>query len=307
MSPGSNVIEDLKSRGYMARIVPADRLADLREDIEAGRRDGLYDDELYGAYLRHFVFGPPAELRDAKSLVVMATAQSPVRFTFHDGQREVAVTVPPTYLHARETDRKAQETLAELLAPAGYRVAPAILPKKLLAVRSGLAAYGRNNVTYVAGLGSFHRLSAFYTDMPCGGDEWHELAMLDRCGQCRLCQALCPAGAIGPDRFLLRAERCIVFHNEKPSDVPFPAWMDPAWHNSLVGCMLCQGKCPENRGAAQACREGATFSADETKLLLAGTAIGQLPASLAEKLEAHDLADLLEVMPRNLGVLLGLV
>jgi epoxyqueuosine reductase len=37
---------------------------------------------------------------------------------------------------------------------------------KRLAVRSGLARYGRNNVTYVEGMGSFLELSASLTDMP---------------------------------------------------------------------------------------------------------------------------------------------
>jgi len=38
-----------------------------------------------------------------------------------------------------------------------------IVPIDRLAVRGGLATYGRNNVTYVPGMGSFHRLSAFYS------------------------------------------------------------------------------------------------------------------------------------------------
>jgi epoxyqueuosine reductase len=284
-------------------VVPVDRLADLREGIEAGRRNGLYDESLYREYLSAFVFGPPAELRDARSIIVIATPQTHVSFTFdHDGGKVMAV-VPATYLHGRETDRKAQETLAGLLAPAGYHVAPAILPKKLLAVRSGLAAYGRNNVTYVDGLGSFHRLSAFYSDMPCDGDEWHELRLLDRCEKCRLCHTLCPTGAIARDRFLLHAERCIVFHNEKPWTEPFPSWLDPAWHNCLVGCLLCQAKCPENRAVAGNCRKGAEFTSGETELVLAGTPLDRMPASLAKKLEAFDLASLLEVLPRNLKAL----
>ena len=135
--------------------------------------------------------------------------------------------------------------------------------KSFLAVRSGLAAYGRNNVTYVTGLGSFHRLSAFYSDMPCDGDEWHELRLLDRCVKCRLCHRLCPTGAIARDRFLLHAERCIVFHNEKPWTVPFPAWLDPAWHNCLVGCLLCQAKCPENRDRCRDLSDGCGFTAGD--------------------------------------------
>jgi epoxyqueuosine reductase len=303
MSQNARLIQELERAGYRARIVSADRLADLRENIEAGRRAGLYDEDLYREYLGGFVYGPPADLPGARSIIVIATPQRHVSFTFaRDGGKLTAV-VPATYLHSRETDRKAQETLAGLLAPAGYRVAPTILPKKLLAVRSGLAAYGRNNVTYVPGLGSFHRLSAFFSDMPCDGDEWHEPAMMGRCDKCSLCYTMCPTGAIEPDRFLLHAERCIVFHNEKPWTVSFPSWLDPSWHNCLVGCLLCQSKCPENRDLAGVCQEGATFSPDETELLLSGMPLDRLPAPLAKKLEEYDLASMLEVFPRNLKAL----
>ncbi|HEY3273523.1 MAG TPA: 4Fe-4S double cluster binding domain-containing protein [Methanocella sp.] len=303
MSPNRKLLDDLGGHGYAARIVSLDHLADLREDIEAGRRNGLYDDGLYREYLGSFVFGPPQELREARSIVIMAVRQLPVQFSFEGRGKSMTALVPPTYLHGSETDRKARETLAGLVAQGGYRVAPAVLPKKLLAVRSGLAAYGRNNVTYVPGMGSFHRLSAFYTDMPCDGDEWHELTMLDRCGKCRLCYTLCPTGAIEKSRFLLHAGRCIVFHNEKPGTVPFPSWLDPSWHNCLVGCMHCQRSCPENLGRINLFADGCVFNAEETGLILAGTPPDRLPASLAKKLEAHDLAGMLDILPRNLAVL----
>jgi epoxyqueuosine reductase len=290
----------------VAQIVSIDRLADLREDIEAGRRNGLYDDDLYREYLGGFVFGPPAGLKDVRSVVVLAVGQPQVRFTFCRDGKAMAVIVPPTYLHAPETDRKAGETLAALLARAGYRAAPAVLPKKLLAVRSGLATYGRNNVTYVPGLGSFHRLSAFYTDMPCDADQWHELAMLDSCGKCRLCYTLCPTGAIDKGRFLVHAERCIVFHNEKPATVPFPSWLDSSWHNCLVGCIRCQRLCPENRDRINLFADGCVFDQEETDLILTGTPLDRLPVSLAKKLEAHDLAGLLDLLPRNLAALFNI-
>jgi epoxyqueuosine reductase len=303
MSHKEWLIQGLEERGYAARIVPIDHLADLRNDIESGRRKGLYDDDLYREYLSGFVFGPPQGMPGARSIIVMAVRQLPVQFTFDWNGKPLTALVPPTYLHARETDQKAEETLAELLVPGGYRAAPAVLPKKLLAVRSGLATYGRNNITYVPGMGSFHRLSAFYSDMPADGDSWHELAMPDRCGKCRLCYKLCPTGAIEKSRFLIHAERCIVFHNEKPGTVPFPQRLDSSWHNCLVGCMHCQRLCPENRDRMNLFAGGCDFNAEETELILAGTPPDHLPASLAKKLEAHDLAGMLDLLPRNLAAL----
>jgi epoxyqueuosine reductase len=197
----------------------------------------------------------------------------------------------------------------EILEPAGYRVAKAVLPKKLLAVRSGLAAYGKNNITYVHGLGSFHRLVVFYSDLPCdpsagSGDDWREPEMMERCEKCIACLRHCPAGAITSERFLLHAERCITFHNEQPSDVPFPAWFDASWHNCLVGCLHCQSICPENRDFLAWVEEGAEFSSEETTLLVEGVPLDQLPAETIRKLEQSDLVGLLDSLPRNLQLLL---
>jgi hypothetical protein len=50
--------------------------------------------------------------------------------------------------------------------------------------------------------------------------------------------------------------------------------------------------------------EGARFSEEETRLLLTGVPAAELPAALAEKLGRWDLLELLDLLPRNLAVLL---
>jgi epoxyqueuosine reductase len=304
MSPNAGLLLELEHRGYAARVVPVERLADLRESIEAAYRDHLIDEGLWKEYLSGFAFAPPDSLEGARSVIVASSRQPPVRFTFSWEGKRVPAIVPPTYLHWRRTDGEVQACLEDILGREGYRVAAAVLPKKLLAVRSGLAVYGRNNITYVPGMGSFHRLAAFYSDMPCETDGWTGLRAMERCEVCRACLASCPADAIGDDRFLLRAERCITFHNEKPGQTPFPGWLDPAWHNCLVGCMRCQMVCPENRGQLLPAVDGADFSREETELLLAGTPRDGLPEALAEKLDRCDLADWVDILPRNLRALL---
>jgi epoxyqueuosine reductase len=169
-----------------------------------------------------------------------------------------------------DVEQHVHDLLAAILNPQGYQVAPAMLPEKLLVVRSGLGAYGRNNISYVPGLGGFHQPIALYSDAPCPADHWHDLQMLERCRSCVACQHGCPTGAITAERFLLRAERCLTFHNERSTDVPFPLWIDPAWHNCLVGCLHCQQICPENRTVWPWVVEGACFTEEETVLLQGG-------------------------------------
>jgi len=290
---------------FQMRAVPILRLADLRSEIERAHEQGLVDEGVYAEGLSWFVFEPPADMPDARSLIVAASRDPVTRFHFERRGTRVPVIVPPTYLRGREKDARTAEALSS--APPGERarrVARASIPTKLLAVRSGLARYGRNNITYVDGMGSFHRLVSFYSDAPCEEGVWREPEAMPECEGCALCRRGCPSGAIEPDRFLLSAERCITFWNEKSGEVPFPDWMESSWHNCLVGCMRCQWVCPANRGALDLCEEGGDFSEEETALLLRGAAESDLPGPLLEKLKRWDLLALLGHLPRNLAAVL---
>jgi len=151
-------------------------------------------------------------------------------------------------------------------------------------------------------MGSFLQLVAIYSDMPCEEDSWQEAAMMQTCEACELCRRACPTGAIPSDRFLLRAERCITYHNEKRGDVPFPNWMDVSWHNCLEGCMRCQRACPLNKQFLGWIGEEAVFSEKETVLLLEGESRDKLPRETIRKLELLDILDDLNILPRNLSV-----
>jgi epoxyqueuosine reductase len=305
--------------GYQGRIVSIQHLGDLQEEIEERYRQGLFDEEFYQEWLTGFAFGPPDNLPEAWSIIVVAVPQPQTRVTFTWDGEPVRFIIPPTYFE-QKTENRVRELLARVLKPAGYRVAEAVLPKKLLAVRSGLAAYGKNNISYVPRMGSFHGLVAVYSDLPAQEDNWREPQMMEICRNCSACLRHCPVGAIPSaapslrsglrlrvgtsERFLLHAERCITFHNEKPGNVPFPAWMDPSWHNCLIGCLHCQRVCPQNREFLHWVEERVEFSQEETALLLQGVALDQLPPATAKKLEQSDMVELLDVLPRNLGVLL---
>jgi epoxyqueuosine reductase len=305
------LFSQLTQRGYKGRIVSIQHLGDLQEEIEGRCKEGLFDQELYQTYLAAFTFCPPDSLPEARSIIVVAVPQPQTGVTFTWIGERVRFIIPPTYFE-RGTENGVRELLARVLEPAGYRVAEAVLPKKLLAVRSGLAAYGKNNISYVPGMGSFYGLVAVYSDLPAQEDHWREPRMMESCRNCSACLRHCPVGAIPSaplrtgtsERFLLRAERCITFHNEKPGDVPFPAWIDPSWHNCLIGCLHCQRVCPENREFLHWVEEGVEFSQEETALLLQGVTLDQLPPATAKKLEQSDMVELLDVLPRNLGVLL---
>ena len=298
------LFSQLAERGYKGRVVSIQHLGDLQKEIEGHYRQGSFDEEFYQESFTWLTFSLPDSLPEARSLIVVAIPQPQTRVTFTWNGETLPLLIPPIYVAYRETNEQVEDLLAGILGREGYHVARAALPVKLLAVRSGLGAYGKNNICYVPGMGSFHRLVAFYSDLPCQEDNWQELQMMESCQNCSACLGSCPTGAITSERFLLRAERCITFHNERAGDFPFPAWLDPSWHNCLVGCLHCQRVCPQNRDFLEWVEEGAEFSQGETALILEGVPLDQLPATTATQWKQLGLDEDYDIFPRNLGVLL---
>lgn len=301
----TRLIERLAEHGYRGAAVSIRSIQELYEEIASDLWKAQFESEFFEERLTKYSFDPSENLPEAKSVIVVSVGDPQRRVTFTWNGKSTPSIVPPTYLRWKQIDLKIETTLTEILAPHGYRVVPASLPKKIIAVRSGLADYGRNNITYIYGLGSYHRLAIFWSDMPCEEDNWRNVAVMDGCENCNACVDACPTEAIDSERFLLHAERCIVFLNEKPGDVPFPAWLDPSAHNCLVGCMICQHVCPEDREFIEWIEDEVEFSEDETDLIIAGTPAGELPEPLLWKLEASDLLELLDFLPRNLKALIA--
>lgn len=293
---------ELESKDYKGQIVHAKHIPDLRNDIKKHHEKNLIYSELYKEYKAYFEFEPDVDFAQINSIFVITLPQPQFKTTFHWNDKVISLPIPPTYLYGRKIIDQMKEFLTKLLKPEGYEVVYAVLPQKTLAVRSGLAEYGRNNITYVKGMGSFHRLTAFYSDFSIEGDNWQELRMMDMCKECSACVRKCPTGAIPTDRFLLRAERCITYHNEQPGNIPFPEWLDSSWHNCLVGCLHCQRVCPANKNIFNWIEEGPEFSEEETEMFLDGKNIEQLPENTIKKIKDYDFLDYLEVFPRNLSV-----
>ena len=305
--PGDETMRALQTRGWRAAVVPVGRLADLRAEI--GRRRTEVAPAVMQVVERNLDFTPPAELRAPRSLIVVAVPHAGARVTVVADGEELAVPIPTTYCHHDDIQAEVAATLAASLAPAGLSAAPMRLPEKLLAVCAGVARYGRNNIAYVDGHGSFVELVTCVSDLAPGADPWTGPRSLPRCDSCEACRRACPTGAIGDDRFLLHGERCLTLHNE--SERSFPEWIDPAWHHCLVGCLRCQRCCPEDLSGRDEVAETAAFDERETALLVAGVdheLLGREPR-LAEKLGGlgllgYDDEFLGVVMARNLRALL---
>ncbi len=290
----------LEEQGYRGTVVPVEHVAQLEHEMEERLSRKEIDAGLHEKYLSGFKFDVTTNLPGTCSIIITAAPQPQRKVTFHFNGQAYPVIIPPTYY--ADTDDCVKGILQKMLSSNGYQLHRAALPLKLLAVCSGMASYGKNNITYVEGLGSFVRLRAFLSDMPAGRSEWSEPRTMKECDSCKACLKACPTGAIVSDRFLVHAERCLTFFNEESDE--FPEWLDPAWHNSLVGCMKCQLICPVNRPFVNWVEDGEDFDEAETQLLLDGVPLDRIPAETVNKLNRCYMTEYLNLLPRNLRVLM---
>lgn len=301
MAKDGDMLKLLRERGYGARSMSVSHLDEVREDVEGLRERGLLAEDLYKEYLFRFKYFVPPSFPEAKSIIVVSVPQPTCEITFNVKGRKVRTIVPPTYARAVDVDMEIV-SLLEKGDGDGVHLMRAILPHKTLAARTGLVEYGRNNITYVPRYGSFHRLTSFFTNRELP-DDWQDMRMMARCGECGACVRACPTKAIGDDRFLMHAERCITFHNEMPSEKAFPEYVLEGAHNAVVGCMVCQKVCPENDKVRNWMVHCTEFDEDDTSYLLKGDFSGPRAKKLTERLEPLGLE--LQLFPRNLLALLN--
>jgi len=296
---GDTVFQKLEQSGLRARTVSITRLPLVQEAVARLIRQGMISETLHRDW--HFYLDSNKDLPAAKTIFIVAIPQPVARAWFEWHAISYPADFPPGYF-VRADESRAGEILGSVLKSAGYSVVKAHLPLKTLAVRSGLARYGRNNITYVPGVGSFHRLVAFYSDCPCDIDSWQEIGAMDACDSCSICRESCPAGSILNDRFLIRAQNCQTF-GDAERDASW--WGGADRRNALVGCMVCQDACPANRLYLNKIADGPVFAAAETESILNGTPCGQLASTTQQKLDRLSEGGIYPVLTRNLRALIS--
>lgn len=297
----TTLIQGLEEYGLKAVFTPVEHIREIEDEILGLKENSLLDEEFYNRNLSWMDFNCEDTMPNAKSILVIACPQYLSRISFKHNKKEYIVSLPPTYVYS-DLLKKVNSILTRFLAPQNYSFERTKLPAKLLAVRTGLGMYGRNNICYVNGMGSFLRLFTFYTDMPCSIDSWREKAVMPDCGSCCACVKVCLAKCIDSERFLIHAERCITRFNEDEGD--FPGWIDEKWHSSIVGCMKCQLVCPKNREFISKCESEVSFKPEEIGMILDDMPLTKLPGDLRRKLDSLDLTEYYSVLKRNISVLI---
>lgn len=299
------ILQDMLKKGYPTRIVSVKHLKELQAEIEKLNDHNYLDKYMYKLFNEFHDFNLPDSPHPAKSIFIVASPSPRVKIYFGYKGKKIPVFIPPTYVEYYKKPTEINQYLNEILAKHGYDSTRVYnLPEKLIAVHSGLAEYGINNITYIPGIGSFYLLCAFYSDLPCTEDTWNEIHVMDACKNCYACLNKCPTSAIVSERLLIKAERCLTYHNEFKGTSDFPEWISPDSHNSLVGCLNCQINCPQNIRNLANIVELEDFTEEETSLILEKRALSDLPSTLTVKLEHLNLTGYYHHISDNLNVLI---
>ena len=296
-----NLYSEIDTACFKIKTFKAEHLKEISADFKILVKKGLLNEEFYKSNLTDFNYDYESILSNGKSVMVIASPQCRSIAEFKYAGKKITAVIPPTYIYPSINSR-ITKILNNVLVEKGYSFAKPNLPLKLLAVRSGLGKYGRNNVCYIPKLGSFFRLSAYITDYEFEEDSWGDIKVMESCSSCSACIDNCPTGAIDIGRFLIHAQNCITHFNEY--DTQIPEWVGPDSHNSIVGCMKCQAVCPHNKELIDFVDERICFSEKETKMILDGNTLDNLPLETRNKISFIGMEPYLCVLPRNIHLIM---
>jgi len=298
----TTLLTKLDQNGCKGTLVPIHHLHDLQQEMVELYQSRLLNNDFIHKYLDGFQYDYSTVLPNAQSIIIAAVPQPITRLRFIWRGKEQEIIVPPTYIYT-EAEKLVLHIAEDELKKGNFSLVRAKLPLKLLAVRSGLSQYGRNNISYICGMGSFYRLIALVSDMPSDSDTWRDIQRMPDCNNCWACLTSCPTKCIDINRTIIHASKCLTYINE--SSETFPDWIDCTWHNSLVGCMRCQLACPQNRNYILTTNFKNILTESEIDRLLSENEITGLPKTTWDTLEKLNLTEYeLTTLQRNLKALL---
>ena len=284
-----------ESNGDKLAVVSMEQIKALQADLAKFRSE--MDAELSGyqkwIYDEIYCFDAiPAHMKSVIVAAVPRPAYAKVIWNFNNREYRA-------FSGAAADTQKTIDYITAAVKAAGFDInSETRLPLKAIAVQSGLAQYGKNNIAYVDGMGSALTLLAFSTDAPCGNTAWREPVVSPTCTDCKICLTLCPTNAIVEGKFLIDSHKCLTKLNQGTGD--FPDWVPLAAHHTTYYCLMCQARCPMNKDPEII---EMSFSQEETARILDGRPYDDASDELKSKIAQLTGVGKLDSVPRNLRVL----
>ncbi len=299
--------------GYRIAWGGASVVMDVRKKFDSLRAAGEIDAAFYEENLAWFQYPKGTTLQSPQSVIIVAVPRPAHSLVFEHENGKLDTILPPTYVNYNKLFEQIHRDLASDVFQGACGSELLKAPLKAIAARLGLVAYGRNNITYIEGLGSYFQLVGVLTDaeLPPSSDlNGNHSRLRPECSDCSICIQACPTRAMRSKRFLLGAQLCFTLHNESPQ--PWPEWILPLLDKCFsaqpcaIGCLRCQAVCPINKGLLKTEPAGISFTAGETQWLLEGKPCDSNPlgAGIMSKLNEIGMGKDYSPLAKNLGELL---
>jgi len=308
------IINDLKQKNMKVATVSVDRLVDVKADLKALLLSGEFNldankDVAQYQYRyekvvndKQYDYDYHKALKGAKSIIIVAFLEPFHQVGFTINGKLIEVIIPTDY-RQRARKKEIDDYLKKTMTSFHHQALKIRLPLKLLAVRSGLAEYGRNNISYIEGFGSKYSLVAYYTDCELPEDDWRVPVRMKLCDTCRICLNNCPTGAIVENKKVILAERCLSLYNGYADDIP--EWIDKDSHNALIGCVKCMEKCPMNIRYNHPNVKLPAFNEQQTKEILSTKNLHDLSADTYKMIHEYEIDEYFHVLHRNVSLLMN--
>lgn len=306
------IFENLNKKGIKGAVVSVERLYEIESNLIDLAKSGEVDLDAnkdvpqyqyrYEKIIsgKKYKYDYKKELDGAKAILIIAIPIPVHRVGFTIDVKNIDVLIPSDYKQ-KEATKELSEYLKDTLNMYGYKAIKAKLPLKLLAVRSGLAEYGRNNISYVEGMGSRLCLIAYYVDCQLPEDNWREPVRMKQCNTCKACINNCPTNAILENKRVILAERCLVLYNEFEDDIP--KWIKKEYHNAIIGCVKCEEKCPMNLKYNNQVVTLPAFNEAQTNEILQTKNLNDLSLNTYKMIHEYEIDEYYHLFHRNFSLL----
>ncbi len=291
----------LSEIGAKFSLLSVNNVKIIQEKLSDSLNSRNHSKYFYEVYMERFFRDYREIMPHAKSIIIIVYPQKISEIFFNYGGKDIKTIIPPTYIY-REEESNIFHLIQKILSKHEYRIENFPFPEKLTTVLSGLGKYGKNNLCYVDGMGSFHTPIIYLSDLPVEDTGKKKLTLASSCKNCNKCSQNCPTNAIDGNSFVIEAEKCMTYFNENEFDLSGNVLSK--WQDTIVGCMCCQAVCPMNKKYLQNIEIKARFSEYETNIILKETGFKKLPESLKRKFTELCMDGYYVIIPRNLKLLL---
>ena len=294
------------SRGYRLGMSDVGMVEAVRRELASRRDSGEIPASFFQDQLTGFAYQERCALENPRSVVIVAVPRPAHILEFSFGGKTIETVLPPTYVQYRSTFKMTCEDLRNELMATGHKVEILNAPLKALAERLGVIAYGRNNIGYIEGLGSWFQLVGLVSDIPAPPRPAVVpppklfSPSVENASPASPGARAAPSAAAGSSSVPRSATRSF-----SESIRPIPEHVRPPSPNCLVGCLKCQEICPANKDRMVYEKAAVWFNAEETEAFLARPGSSPLARKAAQaKFKSLGLSEDMRIFARNLARIL---